>query len=430
VGAWGPEVGGDERLRPRPALLLGGLLLAAALGGTSAAWAAPEQLPELLRYFTPEEVARGHLYATGRYWLFAAGTALRLGLLALLVFTPASAGLRNLAVRCAPARPAVAVAIYLALLLLLFELATLPLGYYAGFVREHAFGLSTQTAAGWLLDRLKLAALDFALFLPLGSLLAFAWRHSPGRWLLPAWGVGSALAVLLVALAPLVIDPLFHTIRPLSDPGLRQRVLSLARAAGLPVEGVYVADASRRTTKANAYFTGLGATRRIVLYDTLLAKSDPESVELVVAHEMGHWKHAHIWKGLGLSLAGLGLLLWGGARLLEWAGGRRLFHLGGPADVAALPLFLLALLLLNLLALPLQNAVSRGFEREADRASLELTRNPQAFIRSEVALARANLADLSPSRPIVWLLYTHPPVLERIGMAEAFARPAPQAGGG
>jgi STE24 endopeptidase len=370
-------------------------------------------------------VARGHLYASGRYWLYAAGTALRLGLLALLVFTPASAALRNLAVRCAPSRPAVAVAIYLALLLLLFELAALPLGYYAGFLREHAFGLSTQTTGGWLLDRLKLAAVSFALLVPLGSLLAYFWRHSPGRWLLPVWGIGGALALLLVALAPVVIDPIFHTIRPVRDPGLRQRVLSLAQAAGLPVEGVYEADASRRTTKANAYFTGIGVTKRIVLYDTLIAKSDPEAVELVVAHEMGHWKHAHIWKGLGLSLLGIGLLLWCGARVLAWAGGRRLFHLGGPADVAAMPLFLLTLLLLSLLSLPLQNAISRSFEREADWTSLELTRNPEAFIRAEVGLARSNLADLSPPRPVTWLLYTHPPVLERIRMAEEFARIAP-----
>lgn len=412
-----------------PVLAAGLLLLAGLVPG--AAWAAPDRLsPDALKYFTPEEIVRGYDYTSGRYWLFAAGTGLRVGFLALLVFSPASAALRNLAVRCAPAHPAVAVALYLLFLVLLSQLVMLPLGYYAGFVREHAFGLSTQSAPAWLLDRLKSSLLELALGVPLGCLLALLWRRYPGGWLLPAWLLGAGLMLVLVALAPVVIDPLFNTIRPAQDAGLRQRVLALAQRAALPVEGVYESDASRRTRKANAYFTGLGATKRIVLYDTLIAKSDPEAVDLVVAHEMGHWKHAHIRKGLGLGLLGLGILLWCGARVVGWAGRNRLFHLGGPADVAAMPLFLLTLLLLTLASLPLQNTISRRFERQADRTSLELTRNPQAFIRAEIDLARSNLADLTPPRFIVWLLYTHPPVLERIRMAEEFARSAPPGPGG
>ena len=402
------------------------MVLAAALVPASAGWAAPDPTaPDVLKYFTPEDLARGHAYTSGRYWLFAAGTALRLGFLALLVFSPASAALRNLAVRCVPSRPAVAVAIYLLLLVVLSQLVTLPLGYYAGFVREHAFGLSTQSAPAWFLDRLKAALLELVLTVPPGCLLVLLWRRYPDRWVLPAWLLGAVLLLVLVALAPVVIDPLFNTTRPVQDAGLRQRVLALAQRAGLPAEGVYETDASRRTRKTNAYFTGLLATKRIVLYDTLIAQGDPEAVDLVVAHEMGHWKHTHIWKGIGLSLLGLGILLWCGARVVEWAGRNRLFHLAGPADVAAVPLFLLTLLLLSLLSFPLQNAISRGFEREADWASLDLTRNPPAFIRAEVSLARSNLADLAPPRPIAWLLYTHPPVLERIRMAEEFARTLP-----
>jgi STE24 endopeptidase len=350
---------------------------------------------------------------------------LRLAALAFLVFTPASAALRNLAVRWSPAHPAVAVAIYIALLVLVFELLSLPLGFYAGFIREHAFGLSTQTAGGWLLDRAKAAAISLALAVPLGSLLALLWRRYPGRWVFPAWALGGLAVVLLVALAPVVIDPLFHTIRPLQDSALRQRVLALADRAGIGVEQVYEADASRRTKKGNAYFTGLGATKRIVLYDNLVARSDPEAVELVLAHEMGHWKHAHIWQGIALTLVGMAVLLWCGARALAWAAEGRALHLAGPADVAGLPLFLLVLFVLSLAGLPIQNAVSRHFERQADWASLELTRNPAAFIRAEVDLARSNLADLDPPRPVVWLLYTHPPVAERIRMADAFSREHP-----
>ncbi len=377
--------------------------------------------PEIGAHFTPEDVARGRAYMHGRYWLFAAGTLLRLAGLALLVFTPASAALRNAAVRLAPAHPALAVAVYISLLVVAFEVLTLPLGYYAGFVREHAYGLSNHTVGGWLLDRMKGAAIFLALAVPLGSLLALFWRRYPDRWIFPAWTIAAVSVVVLVALAPVVIDPLFNTIRPLQDSELRQRVLALADRAGIPVEQVYETDASRRTKKGNAYFTGLGATKRIVLYDNLVATSDPEAVELVVAHEMGHWKHAHIWQGIGLTLLGVAILLWCGAGVLAWAAERRAFHLAGPADVAGLPLFLLVLFVLNLAALPLQNAISRHFERQADWASLELTGNPAAFIRAEVDLARSNRADLVPPRAVAWLLYTHPPVAERIRMADAFA---------
>lgn len=399
------------------------LLMAASPAVTSSARAVPvpgRVPPEIAAHFTPDEVARGHAYMVGRYWLFAGGTTLRLAVLALLAATPASAALRNFAVRLSPARPALAVAVYIALLVLLFELLTLPLGYYGGFAREHAFGLSTQTRAAWFLDRAKGALLTLALAVPLGSLLALLWRRYPGRWVLPAWGLAGIAMILLVALAPIAIDPLFNVIRPLRDPVLAQRVIALAAKAGIRVDQVYEMDASRRTRKENAYFTGLGRTKRIVLYDTLVKGHSPDEVELVVAHEIGHWKGAHIWKGIGLSLIGTGIALWCGARVLTWAARRGAFHLAGPADAAGIPLFLLVIFLLSLASLPIQNAISRTFERQADRTALELTGNPGAFIRSEVRLARSNLADLTPSPLIVWLLYTHPPVAERIRVAEAF----------
>jgi len=144
-------------------------------------------------------------------------------------------------------------------------------------------------------------------------------------------------------------------------------------------------------------------------------------VATVVAHEMGHWRHADIWKGIGLSLLGLAVCFWCAARVLAWAGRGRRFRLTGPADVAAVPLVLLVFFGLNLVSLPLQNAISRRIEAAADRTALELTHDPAAFIRSEVQLARAGLADLAPPRAVVLLLYTHPPTVERIRMAERFA---------
>jgi STE24 endopeptidase len=401
-----------------PVALLAGSALAGSTWGQSGS---TTLAPEVTRYFSPVEFAQGQAYTEGLYWLAAAGIALRLGVLLLLVFTPASATLRSLSLRWSRGRQAVATALYLFLLVLGNELLTLPLRYYAGFLRAHAFHLSTQTAAGWFLDWGKGCLLLLGLAVPLGSVLVALWRRTPKRWALWAWAGCGLATVVLVALAPIVVDPLFSTIRPLQDPALRERVLALAERAGLPADQVYVSDASRRTTAENAYFTGLGATKRVVLYDTLLRHEDPAAVATVVAHELGHWQHADIWKGIGWSLLGLAVCFWCAARVLAWAGRERRVRLTGPADLAAVPLMLLVFFVLNLVSLPLQNAISRSMERAADRTALELTRDPAAFIRSEVQLARAGLADLAPPRAIVLLLYTHPPTVERIRMAERFA---------
>jgi Zn-dependent protease with chaperone function len=377
-----------------------------------------------MAYFTPAEIARGRAYTRGRYVLALAGLGLRLGLLALVALTPLSTRLRDAALG-AGRRPWLAAALYAAAVLALLMAARFPLALYGGFLRERAWGLGTQSFAGWLADYLKGAALLAALAVPLAAGLWALMRAAPRAWPWVAAGASAGLAVLLVLIAPVVIDPLFNTFRPLRDPALEQDVRALAAKAGLPVGQILEADASRRTTRANAYFTGLGHTKRIVLYDTLLKTAPPDEVRVVLAHEMGHWRHHHIWMGLALSAVGA-FLAWGiAAGALRWAGARSAFGLSGPADIAGLALVALTLLTLDVVTLPAQNAVSRAFERQADRAALELTDDPAAFIRGEVTLGRSNLSDVDPPRPIVWLLYTHPPVLERIAAAEAYAAGRP-----
>lgn len=400
----------------------GSPVVPATAAGAAGPQAAAIGRPDPRRYFTEDEIARGKTYVRGRIALSAAGTALRLALLAALAFTPVAAAIRDRAMAWSGGRPWLAPALVALVLLLALELLALPLGFYAGYLRERAFGLSTQTATAWLWDRTKAATLTLALGVPCAGVLYALTRRFPAGWPYLAAALGSGLVILLVALAPILIDPLFHTFRPLADPALRDRVLALARKAEIPVEGVWEVDASRRTRKGNAYFTGLGATKRIVLYDTLLRGTGPEEVELVVAHEMGHWRRAHIWKGIALTCLALLVGLVIVARALEGAAGLRHLRLAGPADPAGLALIALVAVLLGLLAMPAENAISRRFEREADLESLRLTGNPDAFIRSEVTLARSNLADVEPPEALVWLLYTHPPVMERIGMAQAFAR--------
>ena len=377
---------------------------------------AAEVREEALRYFTPEEILRGRSYMGGRYLLFGVRSAVQLGFLLLLVFTPAGRMLQDLCADWSGDRPWLALTLYVACLLVLFRLLLLPLDLYGGYVREHAYGLATQRLGGWLLDWGKGLLLQMALLVPTVHVLYALIRRDPLRWFVPAAAVLGGLIVALTFLAPILIDPLFHTFTPLSDPALKARVTRLAERAGFPVEQVLVADASRRTVKANAYVTGFGRTKRIVLYDTLLTGASPEEVEVVLAHEIGHRVHHHIWKGVGLSilalLAGLGVA----ALVLRWGVTQRL--LPHAADSAGLPLLVLTLFVLNLATLPVQNAISRHFERQADRAALALSRSREAYISMEVGLARSNLADITPPGWAVFLLYTHPPVLERIAIAE------------
>lgn len=411
--------------RPWAALLIAAMWAAATLALIAPARAAApgDSMPaayDPTAYFTPLEIARGRTYARGRYVLAFAGMALRVGVLAIVVLTPLSAALRDAAL--APARrPWVAVLLYAAALLALLMAARFPLALYGGFFRERAWGLSTQPLAGWLADYAKGAGLLAALALPSALGLWALMRVAPRGWPWVAGAATTLLTLLLAFVAPVAIDPLFHAFRPLRDPVLESEVRALAARAGIAVDQVLEADASRRTTKANAYFTGLGRTKRIVLYDTLVKTAPPDEIRMILAHEMGHWRHSHLWKGIGLGAAA-GFLAWGiAAWAVRWAAARPALRLAGPADPASLALVALVLAILGVATLPVQTAISRAFEREADAASLELTGDAAAFIRGEVRLARSNLSDPAPPRPIVWLLYTHPPAMERIAAAEAFA---------
>lgn len=370
-----------------------------------------------LRYFTAEEIARGKSYMTGRYLLFGARGIITFACLVLLTFTPASRALRDVATVWAGDRPWFALSLFAICLLLLYRFILLPVDLYGGYFREHAYNLSTQGLGGWFKDWGKGLLVQVVLLLPTVNLLYLFIRRDPFRWFLPAAGVLGGLILLLTFLAPVLIDPLFHSFTPLKDAELRDRVLKLAARAGMAVEQVLEADASRRTVKANAYVTGFGKTKRIVLYDTLLGRASTEEVEVVLAHEIGHRMHHHIWKGVGLSILGLFASLGIASWVLRWGSARGLMvH---PADLAGLPLLALALFVMSLLTLPLQNAISRHFERQADLAALELSGNREAYVKVEVDLARSNLADITPPRWAVFLLYTHPPVLERIAVSEA-----------
>jgi len=294
------------------------------------------------------------------------------------------------------------------------RLLTLPLEWVRGYWFPRRFGLLHQPFGRWCWDRVKAGALGGALALLALELVYGLLRVSAWWWLWAALVLFGG-SVLLTVVVPVWIVPLFYRLDPLEDQGLKERLLDLARRAGVTVIGVWVADQSRKSRTANAALTGLGGTRRILLFDTLLAEFTPEEIESVLAHELAHHVHGDVRRGLLVQGAVLLGTFWVAGWLLAMTSGR--LGLEGPADPAGLPLFSLILLLLGLVAAPLANGFSRRVERQADGFALAATKNPEAFIGAMERLARLNLAERRPSRLKEFFLYSHPSIDRRIEMA-------------
>jgi STE24 endopeptidase len=369
--------------------------------------------------FEPGQIERARRYWRPRYRAALANAALGLALLAALSF----GALGDTVYAPFDGWPWWAEAAGIAALtLVLGTLIRLPVSFWAGFVREHAWGFSTQTPAGWALDRLK--GLGIGVVLAGSALVALiATVHAfPSWWPLVAACGAAALVVLVAWAAPVVLEPLFNRARPLEDAELAARLRALADEAGVPVRDVLVIDASRRTRKLNAYVSGLGSTRRVVLFDTLAADAPPEEVQLVVAHELGHRRARHVAKGTLLATAGavgFVLALWG---LLSWDALASALGVTGPGDPRAIPFVLLLGACAETVLAPFGSALSRRWERQADDFSLALTGDLATFEAAHRRLALANLSDLEPSRLVYIAWFTHPTPAERIRRAQLKGR--------
>jgi STE24 endopeptidase len=429
------------------------------------------------KYFTHAEIANGLRYAFQRRLFFWTSTALQLLFLSFVVFTGFARRLADWCARLLPGpraaeprglRRLFAGLHWLATVLLVgafcflaVELLLLPVRL-ARLENTRAWGMTQRSVWSWLEQyRISLAVAGALGAVLLGGLYVLI-RLLPRRW----WVVGATASVLLgffySFLLPEVINPLFNTFTPLRDPDLLKRVRALAARAGVPVENVLVMDASRQGRHKNAYFTGFGPTRRIVLYDNLLQPlhaRPPESsaasllgvlasphgtgppaaalelnlrheladeIESVLAHEIGHWRHDHILKGILIMGVGAYVGLFLVSVILRWAVNRAPFALRNPWDPAGVPLVLLLGVLGSWVVAPVENAVSRHFERQADETALELAEHPQAFIAAERRLARDNLANVAPTPFSVWLFASHPPTVDRIQMAQEWRKQRPR----
>jgi len=347
--------------------------------------------------------------------LFVVETVYTLALLVAFLYSDGSDMLADWA-RFVSRNPWIYVAVYGAVVIVGIKLLFLPLNFFGGYYLEQKFGLSNEGFGAWMLDELKSLALNLLLGVAVLDVLYFLLRRAGPWWWIGAGFFFLLFGVVMSALFPVVILPLFYKLQPLENESLKQKLTALAQRVGAKVLGVYRMAMSEKTKKANAAFAGLGRTKRIILGDTLLDQFADDEIEVVMAHEMAHYKHGDITKmiawGTVTTFIGLKVADWG----LQW--GMAQFGYEHVWDIAAFPLLALSLFLFGLLVMPLNNAFSRSREWKADAAALELTANRDAFIRAMRKLAEQNLADLSPHPVVEFLLHDHPSLARRIAWAE------------
>ncbi|MFX3616857.1 MAG: M48 family metallopeptidase [Sporolactobacillus sp.] len=295
----------------------------------------------------------------------------------------------------------------------------LPIDYISYQMSLH-FGISVQLVQDWLKDQSISLAVDSLIgFVSLSAVFYFI-RRNPRNWWFPVWLLAIPFVIFIMYLQPVVIDPLYNHFQSLNDGALKQEILNMAGDAGIPANNVYEVDMSKETHSMNAYVNGIGSHLRIVLWDTTVNQLTHAQVLFIMAHEMGHYVMHHVLWGTAAAMGALLVGLFLAAKLLLWVvrrWGSRL-NLQHPGDLAALPLVLLIFALLSFAGEPVQNAVSRHFEYQADNYAIHMTQNRQAAITSFQKLSASSLSEMNPPALVKWIQYDHPTMLERIEFLE------------
>lgn len=370
---------------------------------------APPDSPEVRRY---NRIRR---------WLGIAEFVLGLAFLLVLLATGWTNWLRDRAyVGGSVQSYSLALFLYVVMLLGISKILSLGLDYY-DFRLEHRYQLSNQKLRAWAWDEIKGFLVTLVLAAVLIELLYFLIRQYSEHWWVLAWAGFLGVVVLLAQLAPVVLFPIFYKFEPLQDGDLKLRLVRLGERAGTRVRGVYKWHLSEKSKKANAALTGLGNTRRIILADTLLANYSADEIEAVLAHELGHHVHKHIFKGIaiqaGVTFVGFAAANWALHYAVERWHAFDTMH-----DFANLPLLILIFVVLSFLLMPGLNAFSRYNERQADRYAFENIGGVSPFISAMNKLAEQNLAERTPSRWVEWWFHSHPAIARRISAAENWAK--------
>jgi STE24 endopeptidase len=335
--------------------------------------------------------------------------------LALLLLAGGAVWLRRLVLHTSGGGFVAATTLYAIALIAIGECVQLPFAYYQGVTLERRYGLSTHSRAHWWLDRLKAFGLAVVFGVAAALVVWGMLRLAPRAWWVFASVVFTAVTVVLAQLAPVVLLPIFYKFTPLQRPELVERLVALGRRANAHVSGVFEWRLGDRTRKANAALAGLGRTRRILLSDTLLSDHSDDEIEVILAHELAHHVHHDIWSGMAIDAALTTLGFFAADRVLvmigPWLG------LSGKADLAGMPLVVLAAGAVAVMLAPISHAISRRHERRADRYALEMTGNADAFVSAMKRLAVQNLAEERPSRLTEVLFHSHPSSSARIAAA-------------
>jgi len=287
-----------------------------------------------------------------------------------------------------------------------------PLKYYVEFHLEHKYNLSNQTFIKWIWEDLKGLIVGILIGMPILFIFYFSLTTFGGYWWLPFSLIMFVVSVLLAKIVPIVILPLFYKISPLENADLKTRIFALSSDVGMKVENIFSFNMSKNTKKANAAFTGLGKTKKIILGDTLLAEYTNDEIETVIAHELGHYKHKHIIKNIMISTVISFLMFFSIAVLFDVS--LRWFGFNSRTEIASMPVLVLWSMLIGLILTPIGNVISRKFEYQADNYAVKSTGKKKDFIETLNKLTKQNLGDEEPHPLVEWFFYSHPSVKKRI----------------
>jgi len=375
-----------------------------------------EETPEEKRFevrVTPEMLRHSRIDET----IYFGGTLYGIATLLLLLATGWSARMRDFAQRVVRRR-FVASMLYILFFAIAIAVLDFPLTFYADYIVPHQFDLSNQSFASWLLDQTKAFGVTVAILAPLGALALRAIARFR-RWWLVLWLASIPLSAFFIVIAPVFLDPIFNKFTKLQDPVLEKALLDEASRAGIEGSSVFQADKSKQTKTMNAYVTGLGPTKRIVIWDTLLAKMTREEVLAVMAHEMGHYVLNHVWKGLAFSVVVSFIVLYTGQRVTERGVARwgAKWDVREPGDPAAVPWLLIVAAAIGFFLTPVTSAFSRHVDHEADVFGLQLTHFNEPMASALKKLAEDSKYNPEPNRFIELWHYSHPSTNERIRYA-------------
>lgn len=415
---------GAGGLARRPALLTALLaaVLVAALAATQVPWdwvpggdLRPASASDL---FTTSEIARAEEYSAARRWLSWSSYFLSLVVAVGLGLTSGGARIVRAVTRGASWFLAVPLAVLA--LLLIGRLLSLPFSVALHDLRVE-YGLSNQAWAAWGVDQVKSLLVATVMTSLVAVLVVGVARVSPRYWFAIAGGLAAIGVYAGSFLYPLLVEPVFNDFESMEAGPFKSSVYTLAEKQGVRVDDVLVSDASRRTTTLNAYVSGLGSSRRVVVYDNLLEELTPEEARVVISHELAHAKHQDVLVGttLGAAASVLGISLL--ALLLDTGAVRRRADIAGPGDVAVVPFLLAMFAAASFLVSPVESGISRAIEARADRDSITATGDAEVFVDMQSELARHSLSDPTPPRLSQFWFGSHPTVLERAGMPEAVA---------